>query len=158
MSVSCVVVIDHALDLNRVLPEIAKPARVVVGSHIILVHLVAQPRGEEGEELADVLGVGVHESEGSQSAELHQLSTTAKPAAGKAIRLFPTCSLVTAYDNLSTCPLARAHSSKRPSTCSILLSFRGSVLILPDPSRMMGLPYLNILRYTTSDGGMHKVR
>jgi hypothetical protein len=94
VSVSAVVVINHALDLLGIVPEVAETTRVVVGQLVLLVHLVPQPSSEKGEELANVSRVGVNEGEGSQCSELLRRLVTANPAAGKAIRLFVVCSFV----------------------------------------------------------------
>lgn len=67
---------------------------MVVGFLVLLVHLVAQPSGQKGEELADVSRVGVDEGVGSEHAELAIDRPTAKPAAGKATKLLEDCSRV----------------------------------------------------------------
>lgn len=84
---------------------------MVVGLRVLLVHLVAQPCGEEGEELADIFGVGVHECERGEGAELYKAPNTANPAAGKAMRLRFDCSLVMEYENLSSWLFLLAHCS-----------------------------------------------
>jgi hypothetical protein len=86
----------------------------------------------------------VHEGVGSDDSELHVASVTAKPAAGKAMALRADCSLLMTYLKVSALPLARAHSSKRARTSSTRCSLRGSVLMRPEPSRRMGLPYWNM--------------
>ena len=133
MRISGVIVIDHTTNLSRIIPKIAKSARMVVGLLVLLVHLVSQPCGEKGEKLADVFRVGVHECERGECAKLSQNANTANPAAGKAMRLRLDCSLVMEYENLSSWLCLLAHSSNLPRTSSILLSLRGSVLILPAP-------------------------
>lgn len=148
MSIASIVVINHFSDLGGVVPEIAEPSRKVVWFQIILVKFVAQPSGEKCEELANVLAVRVYKSIGRNSTELYACKITANPAAGKAIKLFSLSACEIAYLNFSSCPFLDAHSSKRESTNSIRYSLMGSVLILPEPSRMMGLPpKLNIDKY-----------
>jgi hypothetical protein len=133
MSITSVIVIDHLSDLSGVVPEVAEPPRKVIRLVVLLVHLVAEPCGKQSEELADVLAVGVHEGEGRDHSELHRGIFTAKPAAGKAMRLFSFSLLVIEYLNLSSWLLLRAHYSKRERTNSMRSSLRASVLILPAP-------------------------
>ncbi len=148
MSITSIVVINHFSDLGRIVPEIAKSSWKVIGFQIILVKFIAEPSGEKCKELPNILAVGVYKGLGRNSTELYVYIITANPAAGKAIKLLSLSACVMAYLNLSSCPFLAAHSSKRESTNSIRYSLMGSVLILPDPSRMMGLPpKLNIDKY-----------
>jgi hypothetical protein len=101
VSIAGIIVIDHSPDLGRIVPKIAEPPRVVVGFSVVFVRLVAEPGGKQGEKFSDILGVGVDKGERGNNAKLHQKDGTANPAAGKAMRLLLSCSLVTVYVNLS---------------------------------------------------------
>jgi hypothetical protein len=94
----------------------------------------------------------VDEGEGGNDSELHKPTVTAKPAAGKANRLRVAWSLLMMYLRDSLLPLACAHSSKRERTSCTRCSLMGSVLMRPEPSRMMGLPYWNIVNKVNKVG------
>lgn len=92
--IPCVIIVDHSADVSRVVPEVAEASGVVIGLRVVVVRFVAKVSRQEGETLANVLGVGVDEGVGSDDSELHVTSVTAKPAAGKAMELRVDCSLL----------------------------------------------------------------
>ena len=87
MSIACVIVIYHFPDLCGVMPKVAEPFRVVVCISIMLVNLVSEPSGKEGETLSNVLRFWMHKGIRRDHSELHPIHRTANPAAGNAYRL-----------------------------------------------------------------------
>lgn len=87
MSVTRVIVIYHTTNVCRIVPEVAKTLRMIIGFCVPEVEAVAQPSGKKGEAFSDVLRVGVHEGIRGNEAELIVTRNTASPATGKAIRL-----------------------------------------------------------------------
>lgn len=109
MGIPSIIVINHLANLSRIIPEIPEPPRKVVRLIVLFMDLVAEPSSEQSEALADILAVGMDERKGRDNSKLYDCISTAKPAAGKAMRLRSFSFLLMAYLNLSSWLLLRAH-------------------------------------------------
>lgn len=92
--VARVIVIEHSADVWRIIPKVAKAARVIIGFFVLFMHFVAKPSGQQGEKFADVTRVGMHKCVRSKHSELSIDRHTANPAAGNATKLREDCSRV----------------------------------------------------------------